>query len=127
MRFKTLLTIVIFLCGIFMGLPSQSAQENSFLPGTEDIPLAPGFVVLNSDAFLFDTPAGQIVSVTIRSESGSFAALDDFYEQALPGLGWRRLNEGQFARDGDSLSWHLVSEQGHVIIVQFEIFLEGKS
>ncbi len=68
---------------------AQSALpgEESFLVGLSDIPLMPGLTQDEAASFLFDKPAGRILTARLH---GCVEAADvrQFYGATLPQLGW---------------------------------------
>ena len=86
--------------------PAQvRADSVAFIPGTEDIPLMPALVPLEDGTMRFDTPTGRVVESLAQSRAGqslSPQSLSDFYNQILPGLGWKTDGTG-FTRSGERL------------------------
>lgn len=115
MRYAAILFLVIGLIGGVVA---------AFLPGTADVPLMGGMVVSDDgESFDFDTPAGQILTVTAVT-----AATPDrvraFYQKTLPALGWTQQRDGFFTRDGDELTL-TIDRQNQQTTVSFEMMLTG--
>ena len=94
MRTWVFLTTVLFV---------QPALAQAFFNAVEDLPLAPGLVQEPDQDVFFDSPRGRIVTVVAYGE-GSLAVYRDFYNKALPALGWERQTEGSYRRDNEALN-----------------------
>lgn len=96
---------------------------DAFVPGIDDLPLMPGLVA-EADALVFDKPDGRIVQATALGSLES-RAVRDFYDSALPQLGWQRQSAGRYVREGEALAITIESAGGR-ITVQFTLS-PGKS
>lgn len=103
---------------------STSVKAEEYLPGTEDVPLMVGFEILPAETVDFDTPAGQIVLVTMQSQHRDLNSFFEFYRSTLKALGWQYRKKGYFTRERDTLSWH-VEQKSSPVRVRFDIFLDG--
>lgn len=67
--------------------PLAPAAPESFLAGLSDIPLMPGLTQDEAASFLFDKPAGRILTARLH---GCVEAADvrHYYGATLPQLGW---------------------------------------
>ena len=107
--------LALLLAAAILAAPSPRAGAEDapgFLAGTEDVPLMPGLSNDASTLVVFDKPQGRIVEVEATGKV-TRAAVEKFYAESLPALGWsadgargwRRESEGlRFAfkgRDGD--------------------------
>ena len=91
-----------------------------FLPGTEDIPLMPGMQLSETDDFSFDSPMGQVLTVTATTDQTA-KEIYQFYDSALISLGWERRSAGAYVRGRDSLKLTFPAAGK----VQFDITLSG--
>ena len=73
----------------------------SYLAEFEDLPLAPGLVE-NPGGTLFESPTGRIVDATASGEITPKQVME-FYQQALPQLGWERVGANSFRRENELL------------------------
>ena len=74
--------------------------------------------------FNFDTPAGQIQTITtITSHSPS--DVRSFYQKTLPALGWIQKGKDIFTRDGDELILIIAPPANGVTTVSFGMTLTG--
>jgi len=77
-------------------------QDSRFVAGFEDLPLMLGLTQVADAGMVFDTPSGRIVEAYAN---GKVAARDiaAFYERTLPHLGWKKLSEHRYRREGEIL------------------------
>ncbi len=107
---------------IVLGLSfGGAAQQGSggFVGGVEDLPLMPGLVEVAEARMVFDKPGGRIVEAFAVGRA-SAAAVREFYDQALPQLGWRRLSGGGYGREDEILTLDIGAE-GDEVTVRFSI------
>ncbi|MBM3568543.1 MAG: hypothetical protein FJX46_07275 [Alphaproteobacteria bacterium] len=99
-----------------LAAPARAAEFHSAI---EDLPLMPGLIEDKALTLSFDTPAGRIV------EAGAFgrlerAAVEGFYAETLPGLGWQAAGAGAYRRGGETLRLDFASRAG-TLTVRFAI------
>ncbi len=111
------LITIIALTGML--LSSAAGWSQDFIEGFEDIPVMPGMAVDADTAIAFDTPAGRIVEA-YAAGNVSAAAVQRFYEETLPQLGWVRVGVLDFQREGEALALELI-EKGETITVRFRL------
>lgn len=113
---RALLAAVLFAlaCGLSPG-PALAA----FVPGTEDVPLAPGLSAMADDALVFDNPTGRIVQSTAAGQ-GDADAVTRFYADTLPQLGWSRGPDGHWTRAGEVLDIS-IEQQGSRLTVRYQL------
>ena len=90
----------------------------AFLSGT-DVPLMDDAVVNENESFSFDTPAGQIMTVTVKS-SMSKKEVIDFYKESLGALGWQQVSSTEYHRDQDELTLQVESKD-HATILKLQL------
>ena len=94
------------------------ALAQSFLPGTEDIPLMHGLTQVEETAS-FDNPAERMVLISAQTNKKKTDVLK-FYKQTLVNLGWQVQKEGQFERGSDSLVIE-ITPNGKINQIQFRL------
>lgn len=105
----------IFFCIIFFCL-SVFAEEQLFLPYTEDVPLMADIKITSEDdGMLFDTPMGQVLQVTGESMR-PISEVADYYEKVLPSFGWQQTKGLLFVRQQDTLLLELKPYQEKTLI-----------
>jgi len=78
----------------------------AFINGS-DVPLMDGLVIDENDSFSFDTPEGQIMTITAKTTS-SAKAVSSFYEESLTALGWQKKSTNLYRRDQDELTLQVI-------------------
>lgn len=106
------LFIMLFLV---FSLPA-GAEEPRFFSELSDIPLMPGLFELAEDAVVFDKPEGRIVESAAVSETENMNEIREFYDSALPQLGWVRVpapeGAAAYIRQDEALRLRLETRQG---------------
>lgn len=105
------------ILGLVLIAGLAKADEAVFVSGFEDLPLMPGLVEDSDQSMNFDTPSGRIIEA-VASGSVSESDVMAFYEATLPELGWRRVGEGRFSREGEMLRLEFL-EDGKGVVVRF--------
>jgi hypothetical protein len=113
LRVNTVAAALIVL-GLSFGVAAQQ-RSGGFVGGVEDLPLMPGLVEVAEARVIFDKPGGRIVEAFAVGRA-SAAAVREFYAQALPQLGWRRLNGGGYGREDEVLTLDIGAEGGEVTV-----------
>ena len=91
MRIILVLVFLVFAPGLAesgaLADNDGESGEESFLVGLSDIPLMPGLAQDEAASFLFDKPAGRILTARLH---GCVEAADvrQYYGATLPQLGW---------------------------------------
>ena len=57
-------------CFLLLSAPARAADDG-FIDGFEDVPLLPGFEILDGGAVVFDTPVGTLATVSLGPVSGA--------------------------------------------------------
>ena len=120
------------IAALFLGLvllprsPVYAGDGKHFVAGIEDLPVMPGLESLPEESVVFDKPEGRIVEVlqNVRHALGR-GALDEaevleFYGRTLPELGWQKLSDSRFQREGEVLSLEL-TQSGDGLLVAFRL------
>jgi hypothetical protein len=108
MGLRTLCLLV--LAFITSALGPARAEEVRFLSGAEDLPLMPGLVEVPGESVTFDTPEGRLIEA-LAEGAVTVAAVESFYDQTLPQLGWSVAGPRQYLREGEYLHIEF-SEEG---------------
>jgi hypothetical protein len=101
---RWLLLIAILLAPVF---PAPSAYATDYLTNARDLPLATGLKERTDVSAVFDTPLGKTVTAYAMGNMKPQAVLD-FYDDALPRLGWERDRAGTFHRKKETLKIDVV-------------------
>ena len=92
------------------GAPA-AAEPARFVTGLEDLPLMPGLNPVANAAMSFDTPQGRIVEA-FAAGAVSPGAVQTFYAQTLPQLGWRAQDQTTWMREGEVLRLEIIEGAG---------------
>ena len=105
-----MLTGTVFPPGIAV-LPSGTAAAQTFIDGTEDLPLAPDLVQAAEAGMVFDSPSGRILETFATGTTDRDSVLS-FYAETLPSLGWTQLSPSLFQREGERLALDFFGADG---------------
>ncbi len=83
--------------------PMAATADGAFVGGVEDLPLMPGLTEVEGAATVFDAPQGRIVE-TFAAGAVTPQAIESFYAQTLPELGWTAAGAREFRREGEKLT-----------------------
>ena len=102
------LTVAILLLLTF-GLTPAWATE--YFSAIADLPVADGLTEQKDKSTVFDAPVGRIVTAYATGKAAAEDVLD-FYDDALPSLGWEKTGEGTFHRKAETLKIDVLGGQG---------------
>ncbi len=99
------------------GEPVNEAPPDvtSFVAGFEALPLMPGLQNVAGSGVVFETPTCRIVESTAAGITTP-EAIEIFYAQSLPQLGWERFSETKYRRENEILNLEIVSDADHVVV-----------
>jgi len=92
--------------------PARAAE---FLSGHEDLPLLAGLTQDRDSVMVFDTPQGRVVETFAQTQQSSARVLTA-YAEALPQMGWTKKSAAKFVRDGETLTFEVVSKGPPTVI-----------
>jgi hypothetical protein len=87
------------------------AWATEYFSSIADLPVADGLVEQQDKSTVFDAPLGRIVTAYASGQTKAGAVLD-FYDSALPPLGWEKTGEGTFHRKAETLKIDVLGGQG---------------
>lgn len=94
---KHLLALLFLLVSPSIG----NGADQVFLSVIDDLPLMAGLSE-TGDGVQFESPQGRIADVSATGQVDP-ALVSDFYENALPQLGWIKASSGTYLREGERL------------------------
>lgn len=95
---------------------SSTGATVSFFSSLEDIPLMPGLAEIASEGLVFDKPEGRIVEALALTGTLGQKDVLIYYGGTLPQLGWGRVNDFRFFRDGETLDISFFhTDEGNVV------------
>ena len=105
---------IVALCFMFF-----CALAHATFIGSTDVPLMDGMEINENDGFSFDTPSGQIMTISAHTKA-SVQEVKSFYQNTLAELGWQKKNNTTYHRDQDELVLQVVSaSKGSNLKIQF--------
>lgn len=100
-------------------LAAPALAEARYFSVIDDVPMPPGFTEVAASADDFSGPGGRIL-LSEAEGAGSDGAVRDFYEAALPQLGWAVSPQPNgalvFQRGREQLSFTLDSADGRTLL-----------
>lgn len=119
MKFKSLLIALAFVCS---GLSVSADDGDLFVFG--EIPLMNSMTVVADSDIQFDKPSGRIMKTTVEF-NGPVDAPDrkfkpsaiEFYERAMPQLGWEKIDPTTYRREGEILTFNFPGDAPQNMIV----------
>lgn len=120
MNFRPRLWRIVLPGALFFMALSADLRAGEFVPGIEDLPLAPGLAAHAENSVLFDTPSGRIVDA-IAAGRVSRTAILAFYARTLPQLGWREISRGAFVRGDELLRLEISVATANLTEVRFSL------
>ncbi|MGB0696251.1 MAG: hypothetical protein ACPGOY_11420 [Rhodospirillaceae bacterium] len=93
---------LLALCAV-LAAPLQAQQSGTaFVQGFEDLPLMDGLAQNPNDTLIFETAHGRLVEA-VAAGALRAAAVQRFYADTLPQMGWTTLGPDLFQRDQERL------------------------
>lgn len=100
-------------------VPTMAPRASEFVPGIEDLPLMGELHAIEGSGFAFDTAAGRLVEA-YAGGSVSQEAVDEFYNETLPQLGWEPDGDRLWRREGETLTIEFV-EGTDPVTIRFQL------
>jgi hypothetical protein len=88
---------------------------DTFVPGTEDLPMMPGLIAIEGAGVVFDKPQGRIVEAEAKGKVKR-EAVRSFYGATLPGLGWKVAGPQRWSRENEALVIDIKGRDGAVTV-----------
>ena len=98
---------------------AQTATRAAYVAGLEDVPLMAGLVPTRANDVAFDSPLGRIVIVNTEGAVERRSVLE-FYAASLDGLGWDRIGDSAFRREGELLRLEF-GQRAQLLTVRFTL------
>ena len=121
---RNLWSKIFLLVMLGLSVPATTSQAASaFIEGMEDVPLMRGLAQKASDDISFGNAETRYVEALLSSSKVGFKAVEKFYSDTLPQLGWtyqgKRDNTLIFYRDGEALT--IVREESRPLKVRITV------
>jgi hypothetical protein len=116
---KTIVLFIFLILVSFQALAATTAYSSTL----DDLPLMQGMSERPEDTIVFDNPGGRIMEFSAETAEQA-PAIRDFYQRALPPLGWKPAGASQFVRDKEMLKIEF-DKKGEGTIVRFAVTPSG--
>ncbi len=107
-------SLLLFVC------PANAAH---FIDGLEDVPIPANMQQISTDNISFGNEESRLVEAYLTSSKIGFKAVEKFYIDTLPQLGWIFQNKAEnrisFYRDGENLE--IVREKLNPLVVRITL------
>lgn len=105
----------------------NSAWAVTYLSAIADLPLPDGLAEQADKSTVFDAPMGRIITAYASGQADA-DDVRDFYDDALPPLGWEKTGEGSFRRKAEVLKIDVLGGQGgSPVNVSFTLSAESQT
>ena len=95
------------------------AAPVGYVAGIEDVPLMAGLAPTKANDVTFDSPQGRIVIVNTQGALEQ-RQVQEFYAASLSQLGWDRIGDSAFRREGEMLRLEF-GQRGSLLTVRFSL------
>ena len=103
--------LVLAACLTISPFRLDPAWATEYFSAIADLPVADGLTEQKDKSTVFDAPVGRIVTAYATGKAAAEDVLD-FYNDALPSLGWEKTGEGTFHRKAETLKIDVLGGQG---------------
>ena len=113
----------LMITGVVVAFASTKrtlSTEQYFFSVIEDLPVMPQLVEDTGAAMTFESSAGRVAEVEANGLASS-NAIDAYYEQSLPQLGWRPQSNGVYRRGKELLAIEVKAGLGGTVKVLFHL------
>lgn len=115
---------LILVLALALALPFAAGgargDDTKFLSGTEDLPLMAGLQEAPGETVAFDTPGGRLFEAKAVG-AVKVQAVEAFYDETLPQLGWTVVGPRQYLREGEYLHIEFSDEGEGELGVRFSL------
>lgn len=124
---RRILPVAALLVVAALSKLAPPAWAIDYFSSIADLPVADGLEEQKDKSTVFDAPMGRIVTA-YATGTVSADAVRDFYQSALPPLGWEETGEGTFRRKAETLKIDVFGGQdGSPVNVSFTLSAESQS
>lgn len=104
---------------VLLTAPAAAETPGAFVGGIDDLPLMDGLAEDPGAGLVFDKPEGRIVEAW-ASGAVEREAVEAFYAETLPALGWAPAGALAFTRE-DEFLLIAITEEGGTLTVRFSL------
>ncbi|HEX6120754.1 MAG TPA: hypothetical protein VFZ03_15000 [Dongiaceae bacterium] len=102
---------ILGACLLTSTIRPHPAWATEYFSEIADLPVADGLTEQKDKSTVFDAPVGRIITAYASGKVDA-DAVRDFYDSALPPLGWEKTGEGTFHRKAETLKIDVLGGQG---------------
>jgi hypothetical protein len=114
-----ILVVLALLISPFAAVATRAQTTAAYVPGLEDVPLMRGLTPAGGNDVSFDSPQGRIVIVNTAGAVERAQVLT-FYAASMMQLGWDRIGDSAFRREGELLRLEF-GQRGDLLTVRFAL------
>ena len=123
---RRIFPIAAGLLAVALLVSTVPAFAVTYLSAIADLPLPDGVAEQADKSTVFDAPMGRIVTAYASGQADA-DDVRDFYDDALPPLGWDKSGEGSFRRGAEVLKIDVLGGQdGSPVNVSFTLSAESQ-
>jgi hypothetical protein len=111
--------VIVLMLLVAAPLVVMAQTPAAYVSGLEDVPLMSGLAPMRVGDVAFDSPLGRIVIVNAQG-AVERRGVQDFYATSLTQLGWDRIGDSAFRRQGEMLRLEF-GQQGSLLTVRFTL------
>jgi hypothetical protein len=100
---------------LLLATAPPALAADSFVAGTEDVPLMPGLAPIAGSSLTFDKPQGRIVEAQAAGKV-TRVAVHRFYAATLPQLGWTEAGADTWRRESETLRLDFRGHDGDLTV-----------
>lgn len=116
LRLDRLVIVALFALVLGVSCPAYAQDQQHaptlFFTALSDIPAMNGLIELDDYTLVFDKPEGRIIEMVARLDGQTIAGVRNYYRNALPELGWRRVSEDRYTRSGENMLFAFETRDG---------------
>jgi hypothetical protein len=106
-----MVAFVLAACLSILPIRIEPAWATEYFSAIADLPVADGLTEQKDKSTVFDAPMGRIVTAYATGKADA-EDVREFYDDALPSLGWDKTGEGTFHRKAETLKIDVLGGQG---------------
>lgn len=116
---RRILVALALLISPLAVVATRAQTPAAYVPGLEDVPLMRGLIPAGGNDVSFDSPQGRIVIVNTAGAVERAQVLT-FYADSMTQLGWDRIGDSAFRREGELLRLEF-GQRGDLLTVRFAL------
>ena len=111
--------LALLLAATVLAAGARAQTPVGYVAGLEDVPLMAGLAPTKTNDLVFDSPQGRIVIINTQGALER-RGVQEFYASSLTQLGWDRIGDSAFRREGEILRLEF-GQRGQLLTVRFTL------